>query len=533
MEPIQVRLVGTFEMRDSGGHDLAPRGAKARALVALLALTPDRRRRRRWIESHLWSDRSPEQASGSLRQALMELRRSLGRYSDHLRADREDIALEPLTVDVEAESEAASELLRSGRELLEGFDVRDEAWEDWLRHERAKLRARVSEPERSRDPLPSLPLVLNLDGLAPGPGAVFGLALANGIGRMLSEFAYVQVLRSRSRAVVELPERGLALHVEAAVDHHQVQVVAFIVAVRSGAVFWSRATHLPLDQAQSLSAGEMPALIFEAADATLAALARMQALEHPTERANALLARAVQEVFRYEAAGLRLADRCLIEAEKFQPSSVVSAWRAFVRQVMLIERTETDPVRLIEEVEAHSNRALGAGDASSLVLALVAAARAITDRTPVASMLLARDAMALEPQNPVVLAAQAGVLLEHGRPDEALRFAREGRRIATRSRLVHWLDALSGSAALATGQLSEATEHFEAAHARAPSYRAPMRHLIFLYEAQGRQLEAQAVVARLARAEPDFSVERVVSDPDYPAMTLRRMGLVRSLAGLD
>ena len=73
-----IRLVGVFEVRDDQGRDCTPRGSKARAILAMLCQTPDRLRARRWLEGRLWSDRGADLASGSLRQALMEIRKALG-----------------------------------------------------------------------------------------------------------------------------------------------------------------------------------------------------------------------------------------------------------------------------------------------------------------------------------------------------------------------------------------------------------------------------------------------------------------------
>jgi hypothetical protein len=68
--------------------------------------------------------------------------------------------------------------------------------------------------------------------------------------------------------------------------------------------------------------------------------------------------------------------------------------------------------------------------------------------------------------------------------------------------------------------------HYEAAHSRAPSFRAAMRHLLFLYLAVGERDKAARVYRALLRVEPDFTLDRIVNEPDYPAVTLRRSGLL-------
>ena len=53
-----------------------------------------------------------------------------------------------------------------------------------------------------------------------------------------------------------------------------------------------------------------------------------------------------------------------------------------------------------------------------------------------------------------------------------------------------------------------------------------MRHLLFLYLAVGEREKAARVYRGLIRAEPGFTLDRIQNEPDYPAVTLRRSGLV-------
>src|SRR5262245_24774527 len=96
-----LRILGGFELRAADGRDLTPPGKKLRALIVCLALSPEAPWSRERLAALLWDDRDEEQARGSLRQALAELRRLLGE-PDPLLADRETISLKPSGVDVDA-----------------------------------------------------------------------------------------------------------------------------------------------------------------------------------------------------------------------------------------------------------------------------------------------------------------------------------------------------------------------------------------------------------------------------------------------
>ena len=89
-----ISVIGAFRVLARDGEDLTPRGRKARALLAILALTPTRRRSRPALQDKLWSDRGPEQGADSLRQTLTEIRRAFGeRYRSCLITDMRGVGL--------------------------------------------------------------------------------------------------------------------------------------------------------------------------------------------------------------------------------------------------------------------------------------------------------------------------------------------------------------------------------------------------------------------------------------------------------
>ena len=74
--------------------------AKGQGLIALLATSPKGERTRQWLQAKLWSDRGPEQASGSLRQELAQIRNLLEKAGIGLTADRHRVALDLQTVKI-------------------------------------------------------------------------------------------------------------------------------------------------------------------------------------------------------------------------------------------------------------------------------------------------------------------------------------------------------------------------------------------------------------------------------------------------
>ena len=152
MAHLQLTLLGGFHVQVAGGSAVDVANRKTRALLAYLALPPGRRHSRLALVSLLWADRAEKQAQASLRQALVELNRVLERaVSAPLIKDRDTVALDPESVQVDAamfEDLAAKtdigELERAATlyagDLLQGFDIRDPAYEEWLLFERQRFR---------------------------------------------------------------------------------------------------------------------------------------------------------------------------------------------------------------------------------------------------------------------------------------------------------------------------------------------------------------------------------------------------------
>lgn len=143
---VRLDLVGPLSLHDADGNDLTPRAKKAQGLLALVATSPKLRRSRSWLQDKLWSDRGQRQGADSLRQCLVEIRSALGEHVDCLRTDHTFVALDPDAVNIRTWPEEAEP---HGAEFLEGLDVRDPEFEDWLRLQRrtyAEKSARARRP---------------------------------------------------------------------------------------------------------------------------------------------------------------------------------------------------------------------------------------------------------------------------------------------------------------------------------------------------------------------------------------------------
>jgi len=151
MTSLQLVLLGGFQAR-AAGHTVDVSGRKERALLAVLAMAPGEPRSRDKLAGLLWSDRRDKQARDSLKQAILRLRKSFG--TEHplpILTDRESLTLDAAKVAVDVQEfeqclgedspDAVSRAVALYRgDLLDGLDVRDPAFEEWLLFERQRLR---------------------------------------------------------------------------------------------------------------------------------------------------------------------------------------------------------------------------------------------------------------------------------------------------------------------------------------------------------------------------------------------------------
>jgi TolB-like protein/DNA-binding SARP family transcriptional activator len=151
MTSLELLLLGGFQAR-AAGQTIDISGRKERALLAVLAMPPGEPRSRDKLAGLLWSERGDKQARDSLKQAILRLRKSFGSLHPlPLLTDRASLTLDSAGVAVDVQEfeqlvgdggpdalARATALYRG--DLLDGLDVRDPAFEEWLLFERQRLR---------------------------------------------------------------------------------------------------------------------------------------------------------------------------------------------------------------------------------------------------------------------------------------------------------------------------------------------------------------------------------------------------------
>jgi adenylate cyclase len=150
MAHIRLTLLGGFAACRPDGAAVTLCTRKAEALLAILACRPGEALRRECLTALLWGERSDQQARHSLSQALTTIRHALNGAASLLVADRETVLLCPQATEVDVarfQRLAAGDAVADLREaaalyrgpLLDGLNLHESGFEEWLRQERMRL----------------------------------------------------------------------------------------------------------------------------------------------------------------------------------------------------------------------------------------------------------------------------------------------------------------------------------------------------------------------------------------------------------
>lgn len=523
---IELNLFGPMSVRTSEGEDVTPKGGKARAVLAMLADAPQMRQSRQWLQSHLWSTKTPEQASGSLRQLLTTLRKELGGGSEVIGANRSDIWLVEgrVRTDLPAPGAEAPE-----REYLEGIKVPDPEFNVWLQRTREKL----ARNNGAAPPMPvqrsetstnwQVPFGLPIYCVAsdgPPQDRIVAQAVADQIGQNLEEV--LPVWRT------DTPPQGDYLEVTTNLVHDGDTRVLFarVVHIGSGRVVF---THFRPDRNRT-SFDEIEALVadfsHEVTTRVTAALPHVLPGDREETQAMATAHLARKRLFTYEPGGILEATELMRRARDIWDSGVNASWLAFARMTEAVECLAPVAEDARDEIESEITRALEIAPENGEVHALSALVQLMMLDDIGAGVQTAEDAMRRNPNSLLVRQTLAVATAASGRHETAYQMSAKCRPGAARASTGHLWDLYHALVCISTGRLDEARAAAHRAVQRSPDFRAPRRLLIGLHAHSGDLPSAREQFAELRKREPDLTPEVFFQDPEYPVRTLREAGLL-------
>lgn len=522
-QSVTISVRGAFSVTCGEGNDVTPRKRKERGLLALVALSPQKRRSRNYIKEKLWSDRDSVQAAGSLRRALCDLRADLGDAAQGLCSDRNDIWFGDSMVVLDDPS------LNEQCDLLETLDVPEPEFDDWLRDIRQTDTSAISP---MLAPLvstkgPSTLVLVSVQTQSENAEDIFLTSfLTDTLSSRLTAESSVEVLVGVEPTHKRLSEAETVLRLEfssvVSCGKWTVHLRAF--ADRTRRFIWSGRLMLPMNFRAICEGPDVAAFVSKS-------LTNIHLKYQSYKLANTshyvMLQRATQRLFSSDQEQFALAEAELIDASTQDAAGIPLAWRAFGKMTQVLE-LGLNPLDYVDETRALLADALLRSPGNPLVLGLSAHIELKLSGDIDRGMFLAKDGLQSCDQNPYAMLAMSQAYIHSNDFSKAHDAAVLGQRMAEGLPNAFFWNMQACLTALGVSDFAVARTAGLKALAQNPTYRPALRYLTALCLLDNDAENADHFANKLRVSEPTFKLSDL-SEPDYPMHTLRRLGLTELL----
>lgn len=582
---LDIFLFGPLAVQDGAGNHFTPKNQKSKAVLAMLALAPRGSRSRVWLRDKLWSDRGEDQASASLRQALLDIRKCFGAdKKDILSADKYSVSLDLSRIRVDAidlmdkveqgEVTPLVGLEAVSEHFLEGFDICDPEFESWLTLERQIWEQRLVDhgrdgdaetpPEMSADALglsrgpsspdPVISAQMNVsDPTQPKQAATWAIGVQSGMAgdahagllidkltRNLREMGRVPSVRtfenqplSQMRSEFGQVEIPLVLRVTELDQGPSVRLSVELLTGKDGVTVWSSSqAFAPNDFAQPAC----PALNGLVSHAVIQIGRHLQMHATSPQMAGAgQLIECIYQMFGLSVNELSSAEDKLAHLLKVQPNAQTYAWMAFAKSFQVGQRFTPDAAAQISEAQYYATRALEEDEFDPLVLSLAAHIHSyLFSEFDMAASLFER-ALKIDPEQAIGWDLYATMNAYAGDTRKSLAMASWAQHLGSNTPISYYFDTTKCIAAALAGDHTAAIEAGEKALVQRPKFNSILRYLISSHAHLGNVQMVESLRHKLVEIEPDFSTG-VLRGSGYPGLATeggRQFLLGLSKAGFD
>jgi hypothetical protein len=518
---LRARVLGTFRLSAGEHSDLTPKGAKNQALLAMLLMSPEMTRPRRWLEEKLWSSFAPEQASANLRQALSKVRQALGEHADVLFSDRANVSLDVNRIEVDLLSGPPPTDERT--EFLQGISVRDPAFQEWLSKERQALAMSLSRFAPTAD----AGVVIRCP---PGTSAseqerVYGGILANQIGKTVAEQVRAWC---QSADMASGPESDLTVEIHVLSGNSASRnIYAQVIYTPTGRNLFSNVITLPGGGFLTTPTPEIANLIFNVSDRILAQLPSLLPATRPEQRTAALARQALTQAFTFEPTQLQEAQGLVAQAKALDSHPIYGAWAVLLQILQLTEVVDGFYSKGVERLHEACMRIQASDMENPMVLGVLSLAQTLILGDIDRGSDLAEAGHRLNPYNPLVLAALAENKAASGEAaqlEQAQALIMNACNIAVSTPFHVWLEARRAELALAAGQFEQAASLAERVSRTVPHCTGNLRVLLFAYALMHDNDKAALVMRRMQKVAPKADLSTLLSDRHSATRIVNQMG---------
>ena len=515
---LEVSLFGTCITRVIGAETVDIRGAKHRALLAILATAPMGRRTRTYLQQILWGDASYDSGHQNLRRALSDLRSLMGdTFVELIHTTNTDIELNIAHVAYLGDPAKGV--------FLEDLNVRERGFADWVQSVRADpsqvaALTRVASPARTgrmRPRITALPLRVLAEDTEL---SVLADWVSEEACRSLSRSNILTVishLSSRAMAAqrFDLEKVRTILDVDYLITgtlrRHGSDLVADFdfMEVATGQILWNRHVSAPAGGFAELIQGRLSNII-QSVGRSIAetAIAYVRDRPLPQIEDHNLLIAGVSLMHKRQMRDFLKSRELLNEAARRAPkSSETAAWLGKWYVLSVFNGWTIDRMGDTQKALDHTARALDIDPESSFSLTIDGFAHNNLMQDMAMAEARYNAALDINPNESLSWLLRGTLMAFQDDGMAAIRGTDTARRLSPIDPFGYFYDSLAATAHLAAEQYDKALEFADKSLTMNDRHLSTLRAKITSLYHLGRHEEARAAASELMRRSPDFRVE--------------------------
>ena len=506
---LYISLAGSFRIWTEDQCDIPISSIMSKRLLAVLLTAPGMRKSRSALQMLLWDEEKCDPGQ-NLRQLLLQTRRRLGSCSGHLAANKATVWLVNVV--------NGTERVVSGQaEFFDDAGVGTEDFEDWFQVERANFHA-IEEAQGVAAPFaPRLvdarPVVVLTNA---GPHSISSRVgvVSDWVSNYLRDvffwnsFVRFHDLRAGNPGVKA--DMELLVSVFEIGERIEVSVGGFF----DGACRVSQSANFPAGAELGEKRQEVLEFAQKASAIIERTVTRLVATRHNNGDENSLYG-TVLRLFTMRPEDVRLATASLKTAVAQRPSATVLGWRAFGHMLENGERLVEDRLRATREAETLVTQALALDPYNLSALNVGAHFHAFVKRDYQQARELSETALDIAPFSHFAADVRAMIELYDNNLEAATRFGDLAARMGKYSIMREYLVATEVMLASLNGDFGRANALGSSVLRSHPNFLPVIRHLVPSLLETGAFKEAQYLIARMRRLDPEFATQAMYGE-DYP-----------------
>ncbi len=520
------------------GVSLLPKSKKARALLALIALSEEKTVSRARAASMLWSNLERRAALTRLRNTLHHLQQGFSEAGlEPFRVDDQAIAFRANTVWLDVEHGAITDVATVGAEHrflieLEGTDsafdhwltrIRDEMFINRVPAEQVEITATSPAPHRRITGRPRI-AVTEIEGVGLGVEERFARVVTEEVGNALARSRWFETITRSTRGqrltagnddVANIADYLLVGTLQCNLDRYRL-LLELLDLHNSARVVWVESFERP---ATELTAQRKLADVVAArldTDLLLIEAERRRHLPLQKNDAYTLVLLAIPAIYRLDKDPFLGAGHALEEAiASDRDSALAHSWLAYWHMFLIGQGWASNPGQSMMLASKAAERAMMLDPRDARAITIAGHCKAFLGRHLEEAATLHELSIQTNPALSLAWHLYGVTHAYAGRLEDALRSVSHSLELAPSDPhgffaegalgIVHLLRGEHKAAVAIGRRVTERHPHFSSAH---KSYLAALGHL-------GRKAEAAAVLQRLRILEPRFSLQRFRATAQY------------------